>query len=119
MYTSGSVKNIFVNVLYFVYIFVFNKNNFSLLRIRFKTSEDIRQKYESLHTSVFQIHFAFSLKSFIFSLRRYFGRNDRFVQLNLKFLQPFGSFLCAFFKDLECASEANTDIFFMQSAVSA
>lgn len=42
----------------------------------------------------------------------YFGRNDRFVQLNLKFLQPFGSFLCAFFKDLECASEANTDIFF-------
>lgn len=111
MYTSGSVKNIFVNVLYFVYIFVFNKNNFSLLRIRFKTSEDIRQKYESLHTSVFQIHFAFSFKSFIFSLRRYFGRNDRFVQLNLKFLQPFGSFLCAFFKDLECASEANTDIF--------
>lgn len=50
MYTSGSVKNIFVKVLYFVYIFFFNKNNFSLLRIRFKTSEDIRQKYESLHT---------------------------------------------------------------------
>lgn len=119
MYTSGSVKKYIFKSFIFCLYFFFNKINFSFLPIRFKTNEDIRQKYESLHSSVFQIHFVFSFKSFIFSLRRYFGRNDRFVQLNLKFLQPFGSFLCAFFKDLERASEANTDIFFMQSAVSA
>lgn len=115
MYTFGSVKKYICESFIFCLNIFFNKNNFSLLRIKFKTSEDIRQKYESLHTSVFQIHFAFSFKSFIFSLRRYFGRNDRFVQLNLKFLQPFGSFLCAFFKDLERAFEANTDIFSCRS----
>lgn len=119
MCTFGSVKKSICESFIFCLNIFFLQNNFSFLRIRFKTNEDIRQKYESLHTSVFQIHFAFSFKSVIFSLRNYFGRNDRFVQLNLKFLQPFGSFLCAFFKDLECASEANTDIFFMQSAVSA
>lgn len=46
--------------------------------------------------------------------------SDRFLQLNLKFLQLFGFFfVCAFFKDLECVSEANTYIFFMQCAVAA
>lgn len=115
MYTSGSVKKSICKSFIFCLNIFFLQNNFSFLRIRFKTNEDIRQKYESLHTSVFQIHFVFSFKSFIFSLRKYFGRNDRFVQLNLKFLQPFGSFLCAFFKDLERASEANTDIFSCRS----
>lgn len=67
----------------------------------------------------FRFILSLALKALFLVCESYFGRNDRFVQLNLKFLQPFGSFLCAFFKDLECASEANTDIFFMQSAVSA
>lgn len=118
MCTFGSVKKSICKSFIFCLNIFFLQNNFSFLRIRFKTNEDIRQKYESLHTSVFQIHFVFSFKSFIFSLRKYFGRNDRFVQLNLKFLQPFGSFLCAFFKDLERASEANTDIFHAYRSVS-
>lgn len=68
----------------------------------------------------FKFIFALSFKSFIFSLQRYFGMSDRFLQLNLKLLQPFGFFfVCAFFKDLECVSEANTYIFFMQCAVAA
>lgn len=111
MCTFGSVKKSICKSFIFCLNIFFLQNNFSFLRIRFKTNEDIRQKYESLHTSVFQIHFAFSFKSFIFSLRRYFGRNVRFVQLNLKFLQPFGSF-CVHSSKIQNVHQKPTQTFF-------
>lgn len=96
MTQNQNVDTIFYSKYFFYFLYRFKKNCFSFLQIRQNIKKYFRQKLIEICIEVyFKFIFALSFKSFIFSLRRYFGTSDRFLQLNLKFLQPFGFFfLC-------------------------
>lgn len=90
---NQNVDTIFYSKYFFIFCIDLKKNCFSFLQIRQNIKKYFRQKLIEICIEVyFKFIFALSFKSFIFSLRRYFGMSDRFLQLNLKFLQLFGFF---------------------------